>query len=358
MFTAEIRYKKMPSKPRVERSDFKVAQDGTIAVPAFDLPLSPALSDQYKTMLAFILSSGFRVDIPDGENQSETEFKNAVDKLRALSAAQSASVVNRLLLAYPVRITQSHIGDIAVEEIVPTNGVDTNKVLINLNGGACICGWPYIGRMESIPIAHMGSFRVVSVDYRHGYEHKFPAASEDVAIVYRELLKQYAPHQIGIYGTSADGMLTAQAIAWFIEHELPNPGAIAILSAGTGGAGDGDYFGAIGSADTTPFGPMGKITEARNGYFSSAKKGDYLVDPALAPEAFRAKFPPTLLITGTRAFDLSPALALHRALVQANVDASLHVFDGVGHGFFCEGMSPESVDAYTTIIRFFKKNLR
>ena len=81
------------------------------------------------------------------------------------------------------------------------------------------------------------------------------------------------------------------------------------------------------------------------------------MNPNAAPADFRAKFPPTLLITGTRAFDLSPALATHRALFQAGVDAQLHVFDGLGHCFYYDAMTPESLDAYDTIIRFFRKHL-
>jgi acetyl esterase/lipase len=74
--------------------------------------------------------------------------------------------------------------------------------------------------------------------------------------------------------------------------------------------------------------------------------------------SFRAQFPPTLLITGTRAFDMSPAIATHRALVQAGVDASLHVFDGLGHCFYYDATAPEGADAYQTIVGFFRKQLR
>ena len=84
---------------------------------------------------------------------------------------------------------------------------------------------------------------------------------------------------------------------------------------------------------------------------------NYLVNPNIAPLEFRAKFPPTLVVTGTRAFDLSPALATHRALAQADVDASLHVFDGHGHCFYYSATTPEAVDAYQTMIRFFRRHL-
>jgi acetyl esterase/lipase len=82
-----------------------------------------------------------------------------------------------------------------------------------------------------------------------------------------------------------------------------------------------------------------------------------MVNPCVAPISFRAKFPPALLITATRAFDMSPAIAMHRALVQAGVDASLHVFDGLGHCFYYDATAPEGADAYQTMVRFFRKHL-
>ena len=85
--------------------------------------------------------------------------------------------------------------------------------------------------LESIPIAALGTVKVVAVDYRQGPEHFFPAASEDVAAVYKQLLNDYRPEDIGIYGNSAGGVLAAMAVAWFQKEGLPTPGAIAIASA-------------------------------------------------------------------------------------------------------------------------------
>src|SRR3546814_2393308 len=45
-------------------------------------------------------------------------------------------------------------------------------------------------------------------------------------------LKQYDPRNIGIYGCSAGGLLTAQSVAWLIDKKLPLPGAIAMLCEG------------------------------------------------------------------------------------------------------------------------------
>lgn len=206
-------------------------------------------------------------------------------------------------------------------------------------------------------MAHLGKFRVISVDYRQGYEHKFPAASEDVAAVYAELLKTYPPGRIGIYGGSAGGALTVQATAWILEQGLPAPGALGVFGAGAGGSGDSAYFGAIGTAQRPPVDVFASIHDTKVGYHSEARGDDPLVNPNIASQALRARFPPTLLITGTRAFDLSPAIATHRALSQAGVEASLHVFDGMGHCFYYDAALPEGADAYQTIVRFFRKHL-
>src|SRR6185436_18208567 len=96
----------------------------------------------------------------------------------------------------------------------------------------------------------------------------FPAASEDVSAVYRELLKSYKPQQIGIYGCSAGGALSAQVAAWLPAHGLP--------------------------------------PQPARSYFDGVDMSDPMVSPALHLGVL-AKFPPTLLITGTRAMDLSPA---------------------------------------------------
>lgn len=341
----------------VER--YHVSEDGVIDVGAFKLPMSAALSPQTKAMMAMMIGRA-APDIPISANfASEAEYKTAVDAFRKnLDEGVIKPWVEGLAQQFSARIESRTIGGVRVEEFLPAGPADPERILINLHGGAFCSGAIYIGRLESIPMAHLGKFRVISVDYRQGYEHKYPAATEDVVAVYDELIKTYSPGKIGIYGGSAGGVLTGQVAAWLIEHDLPRPGAIGIFGAGASGEGDGDYFSAIGSGHAPEGRPMGRMTEADIGYFSTARRDDHVTNPNLAPLEFRAKFPPTLIVTGTRAFDLSPALATHRALSQAGVEASLHVFDGLGHCFYYNAATPEGADAYETMICFFRKYLR
>lgn len=58
------------------------------------------------------------------------------------------------------------------------------------------------------------------------------------------------------------------------------------------------------------------------------------------------KFPPTLVITGTRAMDLSPAIVTNSRLLKAGVESTLVV------------ELQEARDAYDVTVNFFRKHLR
>ncbi len=211
--------------------------------------------------------------------------------------------------------------------------------------------------LESIPVSALGNIEVVSVDYREGPDNKFPAASEDVASVYQELLKTHKPQNIGIYGCSAGGMQTAMSVAWFQKHSLPRPGAIGIFCASAGGVFGGDAMYTampMGEARLAP--PMKPGARPPLGYFKDTDPKDPLVSPVDSPEVL-AKFPPTLIITGTRGFELSSALYTHEQLVKLGVEAELHVWEGLFHGFFYNADVPESKDALNVIIKFFDRHL-
>jgi acetyl esterase/lipase len=199
--------------------------------------------------------------------------------------------------------------------------------------------------------------KVVTIDYRMSPQHKFPAASEDVAAVYRELIKEYKPQNIGIYGCSAGGSLTAQSAAWFEAHGLPNPGAIGIFCSGGGPGGmrgDSSPWGSTGVY--TP--PQARTTTAApqaQGYMSSAKQDDQLAYPATSLKVL-AKFPPTLFITGTRAGDMSPAAYMHTRLLSQGVDSQLYLIEGGWHGVPQPGV-PEGDAAYAYMTSWFGKRL-
>lgn len=192
--------------------------------------------------------------------------------------------------------------------------------------------------------------------YRQGPENKFPAASEDVAAVYRELLRTYAPANIGIYGCSAGGILTAEAVAWFQKVKLPRPGAIGTFCGSASGFGGDSVYVAF------PLAAQNALPGAREGalsfspYFSDASLQDPLVLPINSVDVLR-KFPPTLLIAGSRDFAVSSLFHTQAALTNVGVETELHIWDGMWHAFFIDPELPESKEVYKVIVKFFDRHL-
>ena len=254
---------------------------------------------------------------------------------------------------YPVEEEVLEIDGVYTEVFTPAEGVPAEHeglVLINLHGGGFSMGARTEGRLESIPVASIARMKVISVDYRQGPEHQFPAASEDVATVYRHLLDSYSPQSVGIFGCSAGGMLTAQAVAWFNAHNISQPGAIGIFCAGAGKFGTGDAA-IITRAFGTDFGSGQEIE-----YFSGQSWDNPLIGPQEHPDIL-ARFPPALLITSTRDGALSSAAITHPRLVGAGVEAYLHVYEGLHHYVFADTDLPASRHVFQVIADFFNREL-
>jgi acetyl esterase/lipase len=200
-----------------------------------------------------------------------------------------AGYITRQRALFAVTRRDITIGGVHAYEYVPKAGIaaeNRQRVLINLHGGGFSGCWPGCAELESLPIAALARIRVVSLDYRQAPKYHFPAASEDVAAAYRELLETYRAQNIGIYGCSAGGMLTGMAVAWFQQHGLPAPGAIGILCAGLTMAGNG--FGGDSAYTTAAIGESRAPPPPRVDagalpplqYFAGASLSDPLVAPA------------------------------------------------------------------------------
>ena len=332
-------------RPATQPPKIVVQPDGTVDIPAQSAPVSAFLSPEAKAYLTQHLK-----DMQDPE----------ILKQDAGIPRFMKSYIARDYEAFAFEKKDEKLGGVHVYVYTPKAGIaarNKDRVLINLHGGGFSGCWPGCAELESIPVAALGKIQVVSVDYREGPDNKFPAASEDVASVYQELLKSHQPQNIGIYGCSAGGMQTAMSIAWFEKHSIPLPGAIGIFCASAGGIFGGDALYTampLGEARIAP--PMKPGARPALSYFADTDPKDPLVSPVSSPEVL-GKFPPTLIITGTRGFELSSALYTHEQMVKLGVDAELHVWEGLFHGFFYNAEVPESKDALNVIIKFFDSHL-
>ena len=325
--------------------------DGSVNVPAFRLPASDLLSPE---ATAFQCARATTPPFDTGDAEPDTA------KRRQQINDYAAQGIAKLRESFAVEIAHTTIGGVAVIDVTPTDGDhDPDRVLINLHGGAFTVGWDGIAHLEAIPISAMANCRVVSVDYRMAPEHRHPAGVEDVAAVYAALLEDYAPGRIGIYGGSAGGALTAQAAAWLPAHGLPQAGAVGILGAGgvPFGAGESAWLAAaIDGSFPAPSMEGGDPIGMCRGYFDGIDARDPSAWPAYDLDVL-AKFPPTLIITGTRAMDLSPAIFTNSQLLKAGVRSTLIVGEGMGHCYHYQLSTPEGRDACDQIVAFFAEHL-
>lgn len=330
--------------------------DGTLQVPSFRVPFSSFASAEARQLYIF--------------EHSTTFFASPVARMKTLPVTEQRKIlddhylkplIKKALKRFPVNIEPLVIRQVYTELITPESGVPEDKenfVLINLHGGGFTMGARTNGQLESIPVAGLGKYRVISVDYRQGPENHFPAASEDVATVYKELLKTYRPEHIGIFGCSAGGLLAAQAVAWFQNENLPAPGAIGIFCASAGRLGEGDSAYTASALNGQPVPPPGSgISLSSLAYFDGIDMHDRLVSPIEHVEVI-AKFPPVLIITATRDFAMSSAINTHREFIKVGVDADLHVWDGLQHFFFGDVDLPESKEAFDVMVDFFDRHLK
>jgi len=334
-------------------------EDGSVHVSAFDLPLSGFLSDETRAVLRRQKQQFEEYEKVCPYRPPES-VEDVISQRRCGEQHYYPAIIARLRERYKVAIEPKIMAGVATEILTPHDGIpaaNRDRVLINLHGGSFMYGGRWGGQVESIPIAALGKIKIVSVDYRMAPEHRFPAASEDVAAVYKALLADYRPEHIGIYGCSAGGFITAQAVVWLQKAALPLPGAIGLFCAGAlpSGGGDSEHLWAAISGARSVTSDQQQAAKKLS-YFSDADLKDPLAFPGLDPRVL-GRFPDTLLITSTRDFLLSSVVETHAELVKLGVQVELHVWEGLDHAFFFEPDLPESREVYDVIVRFFAAHL-
>jgi acetyl esterase/lipase len=319
----------------------------TVAVPAMTLPPSSLLSAEARKVI--VRQQAIRP--PD--------FGTDIAAARAYWGRYNDDRLAEMRRHFRTTEKRETIGGVAVDVVQPTAGVaprNAGRVLINVHGGAFLWGAGSGALVEAVPIAATMGIEVVTVDYRLAPEHHFPAASQDVAAVYAALLKRYRPENIGIYGCSAGGIITAQTVAWLQRERLPRPGAIGTFC-GTGAAysGDSAYL-SDPLVEGKPIRAGALPSTLPTAYLAGVPASDTLAYP-LQSHRVMAAFPPVLQLAGSRDFAASILTAQHRRLAALGVPSELQLFDGLGHAFFVWPDMPESIEAYRLVAAFFDRHL-
>jgi monoterpene epsilon-lactone hydrolase len=314
--------------------------DGTAHITRV-VPMPPTISPEAQKWLDSLTRQKYAP-------QTLAERRAATDKWRAEDSAEAEKL-------FPVKIAEQTMGGVRTDVITPPDLPNANGacVLINLHGGGFNSDSGSL--IEGVPIANLAKMKVVSVYYRLAPENPFPAAVDDVVAVYKELLKDHKPQSIGIFGTSAGAILTAEVAIKLKQAGLPLPAALGLFSALA------DFSRPSDSQDLfTLNGLPGILSPVRE---SDTHGNEYagstdLRDPVLSPIfADLHGMPPTLLVTSTRDLLLSNTTIFHRALLRAGNDAQLVVFEALPHAFWYHFQLPETREALELMAKFFNQKL-
>ena len=305
------------------------------------VPMPSTISPEAQKWLASLTQKKF-------QPQTLAERRIATDAWRKKDSAEARKL-------YPVNVEETSIAGVRTDIITPLEMPEANRgrVLINLHGGGFVSDSGSL--IEGIPIANLARIKVVSVYYRLAPENPFPAAVDDVVAVYRELLKTYKPQAIGIFGTSAGGILTCEVTIRLKQLGLPLPAALGIFSALTDFSRPSDSR-EIFTLDGFPgqLQPSDPQRSPDDPYPGSTDRKDPVLSPLFAD---LRGMPPSLLVTSTRDLLLSDTALFHRALLGSGNDAQLVVFEALPHAFWYHFQLPETRECLGLMAKFFDERL-
>ncbi len=172
--------------------------------------------------------------------------------------------LRELLSAQPlpaeVTVTTAALGGVPTAEVT-VDGIEPRHVVLYFHAGVYVMGDASLAADLASQVGRRTDAKVISVDYRLGPEHPYPAGVDDALAAYEALLDDgIAPSEIVFAGESAGGGLAIATLVNARDHGLPLPVAALVMS------------------------PYVDLTLA--GATMETKRE---VDPLLSPEALRAR---------------------------------------------------------------------
>jgi acetyl esterase/lipase len=220
------------------------------------------------------------------------------------------------------------LGGVAGIEVT-IDGNEAENVVLYFHAGVYVIGTaagtvPLVGDL----IRRAGT-KAVTLEYRLGPEHPYPAALDDARAAYESLLAQgIAPGQIVLAGESAGGGLAVALLLVLREAGVPLPACGYLLSPYADLTLSGETL--AGKQDVDPLlSPEGLRARAPD-YVGGADAADPLISPIFGD---LRGLPPLLIQVGSHEVLLSDALRLAARAATADVAVTLEVTPGVPHVF-------------------------
>jgi epsilon-lactone hydrolase len=268
-------------------------------------------TEQRENLEAVLRQSAF----PAGSDVSEQRRM-----LRELSSAQP--------LPADVTVTGATLGGVPTAEIT-IDGIEPRHVVLYFHSGVYVLGDAFQAAGLASQVGRRTRAKVISVDYRLGPEHPYPAAVDDALAAYEALLDDgTAPWDIAFAGESAGGGLAVATMVNARDHGLPLPAAAFVMSPYA------DLTLAGTTMDTKrevdPLLSRELLQTRVTDYTSGQDAALGLISPVFADLSGLA---PLIIQAGTHEVLLDDAVRLARQAATADVEVTLDITPRVPHVF-------------------------
>ena len=223
---------------------------------------------------------------------------------------------------------------VKVERLVNPDMKKSKRVVLQLHGGGYVSHLSDWYRDFGVKQAVMTeAHEIYMVNYRVAPEHIYPAALDDAAQTYAELLNRgIKPKNIIVIGDSAGGNLALALALRLKEKKLPQPAMLILLSPRT--TFENNLPSRIANADRDLI--LGKKNvKMYNAVSNPIYAGDIpLNDPRLSPiYADLRGLPPTLIQIGGYEMFVDDGIELLKRATADDLNVTLTVYAGMSHDF-------------------------
>jgi epsilon-lactone hydrolase len=242
---------------------------------------------------------------------------------------------------------------IPAEWVIPT-GVDEDRVILYLHGGAFVVGSIESHRNMAARLAREAGGKALVIDYRLAPEHPYPAGPRDCLAAYSWLLDQgYSPVRMAIAGDSAGGGLTASTLLAIRDSGRPLPAAGVMLSPAL------DLTMSAKSIWTRrwedPVINVPWAAECIQTYLGGTDPREPEVSPMFAD---LSGLPPMMIHVGSREVLLDDSISFAERAAEAGAEVDLEVWEGMFHVFqFCAPVVPESRESFEKMGAFCRSRM-
>lgn len=252
-----------------------------------------------------------------------------------------------------VDVTFEYLQNVSIERITPSN-VEVDGCILYAHGGGFVMGSTKIHRSGISRIAKAAKTEAISIDYSLAPESPFPTQIDEVIAVYTSLLETYTPDQIVFGGDSAGGTIVLGALLKMRDNSMPLPAGAVILSAPIDGTLSGESIESNKDRDIL-------LKRENIDFFIASYLGDDDIQNPYISSYFAdfSGMPPLLIQAASEEVFLTDAHRLHQKALDAGVDATLTIGEGMWHAWFLWAhVVPESFQAVQEIATFIRDRIR